>query len=138
MLLSRPSRRRRDQEIVPRNQGGGGATFQSKAETARLFRPKKSRQTKIWSQSLDIDRESLNIPKFGRESLDKGCKSLDIPKFGRESLEMVRKSLHTGSRDPCPECRDQILVCPDFRGPRSDSSPDFPDSKSRRDQAIWV
>ena len=43
-LLSRPSRKRRDQEIIPRYQGGGGATFQTKAETAQLFRPMRRRR----------------------------------------------------------------------------------------------
>ena len=34
--------------------------------------------------------------------------------------------------------RGQFLVCPDFRGPRRYSCPDFPDSKFRRDYAFWV
>ena len=52
--LSRPRRRRRDQEPFHRDlsgsganfrvQSGDGATFQAKAETARLFRPRRRRR----------------------------------------------------------------------------------------------
>ena len=81
---------------------------------------------KFGRESLDMDRESLGVPKFGRESLDMGRKSLVIPKIGRESLDMGRKSLDTGFRDPCPDLDDQILVFPDFRDP----CPDFRDQNS--------
>ena len=93
---------------------------------------------KFGRESLDMDRESLDVPKFGRESLDMGRKSLVIPKIGRESLDMGRKSLDTGFRDPCPDLDDQNLVCPDFRGPRCNSCPEFLDSNFRRDYALWV
>ena len=36
------------------------------------------------------------------------------------------------------EFRDQILVCPDFRGSRRESGPDFLDSNSRCDYAVWA
>ena len=77
-------------------------------------------------ESLDMGRESLDIQKFGRESLD-------IQKFGRESLDMGRESPDTDFRDPYPDFPDQILACPDFRGPRRDTCADFSDSNSRRD-----
>ena len=54
-----------------------------------------------------------------------GRESLDIPKFVRESLDMGRESLDTDFCDPFPDFCDQILACPDFRGPRRDSCPDF-------------
>ena len=48
-------------------------------------------------ESLDmshaVGRESLDIPKFGRESMDMGRESLDIQKFGRESLDMGRENM---------------------------------------------
>ena len=118
----------------------------AKGRAASGFRPKlHSRAESLSLESLDmsraVGRESLDIPKLGgesldmgRESLDMGRKSLDIPNFGRESLDIGRKSLDTDFgdpcpdfRDPCPVFRDQTLVCPDFRGPRRDSCPDFPD-----------
>ena len=134
------------------------------------FRPTLHRRAESLSlESLDmsraVGRESLDMPKFGRERLDMGRESLDIAKFGRESLDLPKfgrgnldmghKSLYTDFRDPCPDFGDQILVCPDFRDPfpdfldqilvyldfrgrRRDSSPDFPDSNSRRDYAILV
>ena len=40
-----------------------------------------------------VGRESLDIPKFGRESMDMGRESLDIQKFGRESLDMGRENM---------------------------------------------
>ena len=55
---------------------------------------------------------------LGLESLDKsravGRESLEIPKLGRESLD-------TDFCDPCPDFRNQISVCPDFHDP----CPDF-------------
>ena len=114
------------------------------------FRP--NLQSRAESLSLDmssaVGRESLDIPKFGRESLD-------IPRFGDQSLDMGRESLCPDFCDPCLDFRDQILVCSDFRdlcpdirdqilacldflGSRRDSCPDFPDSSSRSDYAIWV
>ena len=60
-----------------------------------------------------------------------GRKSLGIQKFGRQNLDMGRESL-------CPDFRNQILACPDFRGPRRDTCPDFSDSNSRRDYLTWV
>ena len=132
----------------------------AKGRAASGFRPKLHSRTESLSlESLDmsraVGRESLNIPKFGRESLDMGGENLDIRKFGRQSLDMGRESLCPNVRDPfqdfrdqilvcadfcdpCPDLRDQILVCPEFRGPRRDSCPHFPDSNSRRDCAIWV
>ena len=96
----------------------------AKGRAASGFRPKlhscaESLSLESLALSRAVGRESLDIPKFGRESLDIGRESLNIPLV-------------------CPDFRDQILVCPDFRGPRRDSFPDFPDSNSRRDYAIWV
>ena len=48
---------------------------------------------KFGHESLDVVRKRLDMLKFGRESLDVGRESLDIPKFGRESLDMGRKCL---------------------------------------------
>ena len=48
--------------------------------------------------SRAVGRESLDLPKFGRENLDMGRESLDVPKLGRESLDMGHESL-------CPENR---------------------------------
>ena len=111
----------------------------AKGRASSRFRPKlHSRAESLSLESLDMSRESLDILKFGRESLDMGRKSLDIPKFGRESLDMGHKSLDTDFRDPCPDFRDQFLVCLDFRGPRRDSCLDFPDSNSQCDYAICV
>ena len=107
------------------------------------FRPK------LHSRAESLSLESLDM------SRDVGREGLDIPKFGRESLDMGRKSRDTGSQDACPDFGDQIFVCPvfrdpfpdfcdqifvcrDFRGPRRGSCPDFVDSNSRRDYAIWV
>ena len=115
----------------------------AKGRAASGFRPKlNSRAESLSLESLDmscaVGQESLDIPKFGRESLDMGRKSLVRPKIGRKSLDMGRKSLDTGFRDQCQDLDDQILVCPDFRGPRCDSCPEFLDSNSRRDYALWV
>ena len=137
----------------------------AKGRAASGFRPKlhsraESLSLECLEMSRAVGRVSLYLPKLSRESLVKSrakgraasgfrpklhsrteslnLESLDIPKFGRENLDMGRKSLDTDFRDPCPEFRDQILVCPDFRGPRRDSCPDYPDSNSRRDYAIWV
>ena len=71
----------------------------AKGRAASGFRPKlHSRAESSSLESLDmsraVGRESLNIPKFGRESLDMGRENLDnIPKFGHESLDMGRESL---------------------------------------------
>ena len=73
----------------------------AKGRAASGFRPKL--------HSRAVGRESLNIPKFGRESLNMGRESLDIPKFGRESLDMGRESLCPDFRDPCPDLRDQTM-----------------------------
>ena len=79
------------------------------------FRPKLN--SRVESLSLEslvmsraVGRESLEIPKIGRESLDMGRKSLDIPKFGRQSLDMSRESLCPDFCDPCLDFRDQFLV----------------------------
>ena len=42
--LSRPRRRWRDQESIPRNKGGNDATFETKAETAQHYRPRWRRR----------------------------------------------------------------------------------------------
>ena len=52
-----------------------------------------------------------------------GRESLDIPKFGRDSLDMGRESLFVDFCQPCLDFRDQISVCPDFCNP----CPDFRD-----------
>ena len=72
--------------------------------------------------SRAVGCERLDIIKFGRESLD----------MGREFLDMGRKCLNTDFREHCPDFRDQILVCLDFRSPRRDSCPDFPELMSRQ------
>ena len=81
--------------------------------------------------SRAVGRESLDIPKFGRESLDTDFRD-PYPDFRKQIL------ICPDFRDPFPDFRDQILVFPDFRYPRRDSFPDFPDSNSRHDYAIWV
>ena len=50
----------------------------------------------------------------------------------RESLGIGSQNLNTNFRDPCPDFRGQISVCPDFRSPWRDSCPDFPDLMSRQ------
>ena len=76
--------------------------------------------------------------KLGCKSLVMGRESMDTPKFDRERLDMGRESLCPDFCDPFSDFPDQILVCLDFFEPRLDSCPDFPDSNSRRDYAIWV
>ena len=74
--FSRPSRRRRDQEIFPRYQGGDRATFRTNAETARLFRLRRRRHdfpdkagdgaTKIIFLAVEVDTVQLSRTKWRR------------------------------------------------------------------------
>ena len=61
--------------------------------------------------SLHSCAESLSLDCLDMSSAV-GRECLDIPIFGRESLS-------PDFCDPCPDFRDQILVCPDFREPCS-------------------
>ena len=62
-------------------------------KTTKLHSRAESLSLESLDMSRAVDRESLDIPKFGRISLDMGRESLDIPKFVRESLDMGRESL---------------------------------------------
>ena len=55
---ARLKKKRRDQEFIPRDQGGDSATFQTKAETARLSRP-----TRRWRFS-GLSRPRWRRPDF--------------------------------------------------------------------------
>ena len=113
--FSTPRRRRRDFS----DQGGDGATFYTEAETARL----RNNSLRPWWMRRGFNNQSA---KDGTDFRD------PCPDFRDQIL------VCPDFRDPCPDFRDQILVCPDFRGPWRDSCPDFPDSNSRRDYAVWV
>ena len=142
--------------MLPKRRAASGfrPKMHSRAESSSLESLDMSRAvgrefldiSKFYRESLNMGRESLDIPKFGRESLNMGRESLEIPKFGRKNLDMGRESLNMGresleipkfGRKNLDMGRESLLSL-DFRGQRREPCPDFPDSNSRRDYAIWV
>ena len=60
-LLSKPLRTRRDQEIIPRYQGGGGATFQTKpVNSIALFKTRILRESVGISSIEDYNKNSVS------------------------------------------------------------------------------
>ena len=133
VALSRLSRHRWRRRDFP-DQHEDGATF--KKSFSGLSRPRWRRHDFRDHGGYGATQETARLKKQRRDRLGQCDQKVHFQDFrDRHTKIWSRKSRH-GFRDPCPDFRDQILVCTDFDGPRRDSCPNFPDS--RRDYAIWV
>ena len=84
-LLSRPTRRQRDQEKFPRNRCGYGATFHTRVETASLSRPRRRRR----------DQENIPCDRGGYGAM--AHTKVDTARISRPSRR--RRNEESNSRD---------------------------------------